>query len=67
VGLFEILPVDEEMQRLIYEGAGAAGLRAHACSQGMRTLRADGLRKARAGLTTLAEVLTSTVGDPNSL
>jgi general secretion pathway protein E/type IV pilus assembly protein PilB len=67
VGLFEILPVDEEMQRMIYEGAGAAGLRAHACSRGMRTLRADGLRKARAGLTTLAEVLTSTVGDPNSM
>ncbi len=67
VGLFEILPVDDEMQRMIYEGAGAARLRAHARARGMRTLREDGLRKARAGLTTLAEVLASTVGDPNSL
>jgi general secretion pathway protein E/type IV pilus assembly protein PilB len=65
LGLFEVLAVDEEMQRLIHEGAGPAALRARARARGMRTLREDGWRKARAGRTTVGEVLASTVGDAN--
>jgi general secretion pathway protein E len=53
------------MQQLIYEGAGASLLRRQARAQGMSTLREDGLRKARAGLTTVEEVLAATVADAN--
>jgi len=65
VGLFELLTVDEQMQRLIHEGAGEARLRGYACTRGMHTLRDDGLRKAREGSTTMEEVLASTVADAN--
>ncbi|MGA2445188.1 MAG: GspE/PulE family protein [Opitutaceae bacterium] len=65
LGIFELLAVDEEMQRMIHEGAGAARLREHARASGMHTLREDGWRKAREGLTTVEEVLVSTVDDAN--
>jgi len=65
LGLFEVLPVDDELQQLIYAGAGAGRLRAHTRSRGRGTLRADGWRKARAGRTSVEEVLAATVGDAN--
>jgi type II secretory ATPase GspE/PulE/Tfp pilus assembly ATPase PilB-like protein len=67
LGIFELLAVDAEMERLIHEGAGVARLRAHARAAGMRTLREDGWRKAREGLTTVEEVLASTVEDANGM
>jgi general secretion pathway protein E/type IV pilus assembly protein PilB len=65
LGIFELLLVDGEMQELIHGGAGAARLRRHARAGGMRTLREDGLRKAREGSTTIEEVLAETVADAN--
>ena len=67
LGIFELLAVDEEMERLIHEGVGVARLRAHARAAGMRTLREDGWRKAREGLTTVEEVLATTVADANGM
>ena len=67
VGIFEFLTVDEDLQRLIFEERRAAQLRAHARSRGMGTLREDGWRKVRAGLTTQAEVLAATVDDANGV
>ncbi|MBW7896065.1 MAG: Flp pilus assembly complex ATPase component TadA [Opitutaceae bacterium] len=63
LGIFEILVVDDELRRLIHDGAPAAKLRAHARAAGMRTLREDGVRKIIAGLTTVEEVVSMTVGD----
>ena len=65
VGIFELLLVDGKMRELIHAGAGAARLRGQARAGGMRTLREDGLRKAREGATTIAEVLAETVADAN--
>jgi general secretion pathway protein E/type IV pilus assembly protein PilB len=65
VGIFELLLVDGKMQELIHAGAAAARLRGQARAGGMRTLREDGLRKAREGATTIAEVLAETVADAN--
>ena len=64
IGLFEIFVVNEQIQPMIHDHAGTARLRAAARSSGMRTLREDGLRKASAGLTTIEEVLSLTVGEP---
>jgi type II secretory ATPase GspE/PulE/Tfp pilus assembly ATPase PilB-like protein len=65
LGIFEFFSVDAALQQLIHERAGGAALRVRARAQGMATLREDGLRKARAGLTTVDEVLAATVADAN--
>jgi general secretion pathway protein E/type IV pilus assembly protein PilB len=62
-GIFEIFPVDDEIQHMIFEKAPASELRERAREQGMRTLREDGLRKVASGMTTLEEVLRVTMGD----
>jgi general secretion pathway protein E/type IV pilus assembly protein PilB len=48
---------------MIHAGAGASRLRTQARQEGMRTLREDGVRKIIAGLTTVEEVVSLTVGD----
>jgi general secretion pathway protein E/type IV pilus assembly protein PilB len=65
LGIFEFFSVDAALQQLIHERAGGTALRGRARAQGMATLREDGLRKARAGLTTVDEVLAATVADAN--
>ncbi len=62
-GIFEILVVTDEIQRMIYEKTSSAVLRVRARETGMRTLREDGLRKVIAGMTTAEEVLRVTMGD----
>jgi len=60
LALMEVLALDEELSRRIVRGEGDAGLEAAARAAGMRSLRADGLDKALAGLTSLEEVLRVT-------
>ena len=64
-GLFEIFRLDEEIQQMIFNNAGARELRIRAREMGMRTLREDGVRKVLAGITTVSEVLRVTMGDEN--
>jgi type IV pilus assembly protein PilB len=54
LGIFEMLPVDENIVTCIYERRSAEEIRK---ISGRPTLLDDGLRKVRAGLTTLDEVL----------
>ncbi|MBW8781444.1 MAG: Flp pilus assembly complex ATPase component TadA [Verrucomicrobia bacterium] len=63
IGIFEMFVVNEEIQRMIYDNAGTSKLRDKARSLGMRTMREDGIRKVTAGLTTIEEVVSITVGD----
>lgn len=63
LAIVEIFPVDDTVRRLIYDRASAGRLRAAARAAGMRTMRADGVRKILAGRTTIEEVLSATVGD----
>src|SRR5690606_30043385 len=62
LGIYELVDVTPEMQELILARATAERMRALATAQGGRTLREDGLAKARAGLTTLEEVVRVTGG-----
>ena len=55
--LGEVMPMTEEIQRMIIEQRSILAMERQAVEQGMRTLRQDGLRKAVAGYTTLEEVL----------
>ena len=54
IGLFEVLPMTDEISRLI--GAPTREIEAEAVRQGMFTLRDDGIRLSLAGKTTLDEV-----------
>ena len=56
IGLYEVMPMSEEIERLTVERASADAIRAVAVQQGMMTLRDDGLEKTRMGLTSLEEV-----------
>lgn len=63
LGIFEIFLISDEIRAMIHNHASAARLRARAREEGMRTMREDGVRKVLAGLTTIEEVLSVTVGD----
>jgi len=57
IALHEVMPVSEEVERLAVERSSAHDIQKVALGEGMDMLRTDGLRKAAAGDTTLAEVL----------
>lgn len=56
VPIQELLVLDDEVRRLITEGAHSHIIREAAIKAGMKTLKEDGLEKALAGFTTLEEV-----------
>lgn len=60
LGIYELVPVDEDMQQTVVSGATHPQLRAMARERGYRFLREDGLLKAWQGLTTIDEVLRVT-------
>jgi type IV pilus assembly protein PilB len=61
VGLYEVMEIADELRELILVGASALELRRKAVDEGMLTLRASGLRKVQAGVTTIEEVVRETV------
>ena len=60
-GVFELFLVNEEIQEMIYANASLVDLRRKVRDLGMRTMREDGIRKIAAGITTIEEVLSTTV------
>jgi type IV pilus assembly protein PilB len=56
VGLYEVMPLTEEIRSLALARRGAGAIGAVAIEQGMRTIRQDGIEKVRQGLTSLVEV-----------
>ena len=61
--IHELLVVDDAIRALVMARADAAAIRRQASAAGMTRLREDGLAKARAGLTTEAEVQRVTQDD----
>jgi type IV pilus assembly protein PilB len=61
-GLYEVMALSPELRRLILRGGSVAEIRDLAVSEGMLTLRMDGIMKLRRGITTLEEVLKETAG-----
>ncbi|MCI0361402.1 MAG: Flp pilus assembly complex ATPase component TadA [Planctomycetaceae bacterium] len=57
VGVHELMPVNDELRDVIVAGGSVAELRRIAGSYGMVTLRHDGFRKVREGLTSVEEVI----------
>jgi general secretion pathway protein E len=61
IGIFEYLPVTDEIRKLINQNASTEIIKAQAETQGVRFLRQDGWRKVQQGVTTIAEVLRVTL------
>ncbi|MEO6410102.1 MAG: ATPase, T2SS/T4P/T4SS family, partial [Burkholderiaceae bacterium] len=55
-GMHELMVISRELRQLIQTGSRAAMLQQVALSEGMRTLRQDGIEKVFAGVTTMEEV-----------
>ncbi|APW36949.1 type IV-A pilus assembly ATPase PilB [Rhodoferax koreense] len=57
VGIYQVMPISEEIQRIILRDGNAPEIAAQAKREGVRSLRQAGLYKAKLGLTSLEEVL----------
>ena len=55
-GVHEMMQISRELRRLVQTGARSEELSRVAMSEGMRTLRQDGIEKVLAGVTTIEEV-----------
>jgi len=63
VALYEVMPIKEEIKELILQGSSVFDIKKQAIASGMKTLRASGLLKVKAGLTSLEEVVENTFPD----
>ena len=61
--VMEVLPISENIRRLIIKRASASVIKNQGVQEGMKTLRHAGIDKAREGVTTLEEVLRTTSED----
>ena len=59
-GLYEVMAMTPALRRLILVGGSTAELRDLAVSEGMLTLRMDGMKKLERGVTTLEEIVKET-------
>ena len=62
-GIYELFRITEETRGLIVRKTPVGEIRRHAVDHGMVTLREDGWAKARAGITTVEEILRVTQED----
>lgn len=60
VGIYQVMPITEEIQRIILQDGSALDIAKQAKSEGVRSLREAGLHKVKLGLTSLEEVLAVT-------
>jgi type IV pilus assembly protein PilB len=60
LGIYQVMPISEEVQRLILANGSALDLAQQAQKEGVRDLRQSGLIKVRAGATTLEEIISVT-------
>ncbi|MBK9345954.1 MAG: type IV-A pilus assembly ATPase PilB [Burkholderiales bacterium] len=57
VGIYQVMPISEEIQRIILRDGSAMDIAVQAQLEGVRSLRQSGLHKVKQGLTSLEEVL----------
>jgi len=60
VGLYQVMPITDAIQRIILSEGTAVDIADQARKEGVRDLRQSGLIKVRAGVTTLEEVISCT-------
>ncbi|MGZ5132945.1 MAG: ATPase, T2SS/T4P/T4SS family, partial [Caldimonas sp.] len=60
VGIYQVMPISDEIQRIILASGNATEIAAQAQREGVRDLRQSGLLKVRSGMTTLEELISVT-------
>ncbi len=60
VGIYQVMPISDEIQRIILADGSAPEIAKQAEAEGVRSLRQSGLGKVRQGVTSLEEVLGCT-------
>ncbi|WP_298931231.1 type IV-A pilus assembly ATPase PilB [uncultured Ramlibacter sp.] len=60
VGIYQVMPISDEIQRIILRDGSSMDIAAQAASEGVNSLRKSGLRKVKLGVTSLEEVLGCT-------
>jgi type IV pilus assembly protein PilB len=60
VGIYQVMPISEEIQKIILRDGSALEIAAQSEAEGVRSLRQAGLHKVKVGLTSLEEVLAVT-------
>ena len=60
VGIYQVMPVSEEIQRIIMANGNSMDIAAQAKREGVKDLRQSGLLKVKQGVTSLDEVLSTT-------
>jgi type IV pilus assembly protein PilB len=60
VGIYQVMPISEEIQRIILADGSVLDIAKQSEREGVRSLRQSGLRKVQMGLTSLEEVLAVT-------
>jgi type IV pilus assembly protein PilB len=63
LGLYEVMTMKEEIKELVLARASASEIKKEAIRLGMKTLRQSGVTKIKSGMTTIEEVLRSTMED----
>src|SRR5712691_8446459 len=61
VGLYEVMEISDALREMILTGASSIEIKNKAQEEGMISLRGSGLRKIKAGMTTVEEVVRETV------
>ena len=60
IGLYQVMPITEQIQRIILRDGSALDIADQAKREGVRSLRQAGLHKVKLGMTSLEEVLAVT-------
>ena len=63
MALYEVMPMHEQLRELVLLGSSAAEIKREAIRLGMITLRRSGINKLKAGITSMEEVIRSSVKD----
>jgi type IV pilus assembly protein PilB len=56
VGIYQVMPISEAINRLILEGGSAVAIAQQAKAEGVSDLRESGLNKVRQGITSIEEI-----------
>lgn len=62
-GIFELIPMSRSLRQMVFENASEDDIQQKAVEEGMISLRENGIRKVVDGVTSVEEILRSTVAE----
>jgi type IV pilus assembly protein PilB len=65
IGLYEVMPLWDDLKELVLSRASTVEIKKEAIRMGMKSLRMSGISKINEGMTTIEEILRTTIDDRN--